>query len=479
MNFKEKTLFGITWSFFDNSISQILQFVIGIILARLLSPAVFGLIGMVMIFLGVSQVFTEGGLRQALIRKQNCTEDDYNTVFFTSLLISLILYSLIFLLAPNIAVFYEEPKLTNILRVLSIYIIIDAFGNVHGAILSKEINYKLRTKITLFATFIAGITGISLAIFGFGVWSLVIKQLLQALIFILLLWHWSNWRPKLKYNLTHLKEHLKFSLPLLASNLLETIYNYTYYMIIGKFYSAKDLGFYTRAITFSNLPSSNIIGVTDRVTYPLLSTLQNDNKILKEKLSIFIKYISLLTFFISVLIAASAKSIVLVLIGEKWYQSIIYVQLLCFAFFFFPIISLFMNIIKVKGQTKLFFKVELIRKLLAIPLVFIIIHYGIITLIFGMIFHSIISLSFYGYYNYKLIQYSFLEQLHDILPAFIISMFIFITIFTFNLLDLNSLYLLLLQTTTGIIIFYILNKLINSKEFDEIKEIIRLSIKNK
>lgn len=469
---KEKTISGLIWSFFDNSSNQVTQFIIGVILARLLSPKDFGVIGMIMIFIGISQALTEGGLRYALIRKQNCSEEDYNTVFYTSFFIGCFLYALLFFSSPYIAQFYNEPLLKEVIRVLAIYIIIDSLGNVQGAILIKNVNFKLRTKITFIANLISGSFGVFFALIGYGVWSLIIRQLIQASIFIFFLWYWSNWRPKIIFKVSHLKELLEFSLPLLATNLLETIYNYSYYLIIGKFYSATELGYYTRAASFASLPTTNINGITDRVIYPILSTLQNDEKELKQKSRMIAKHLMLIIFFLSALMIGAAKSIVLILIGTKWLPSVIYFQLLCIAFMLIPMLSLNNNIIKVKGETKIIFKIELIRKISAIPIIILGIFGNIELLIIGMILHSVISFFFYSYHVEKIINYKIKEQFADISLSMLVSSIVFVSVYGLNALELSSLHLLLVQVILGFVLFTALCKIFQISEYYSLKTIL-------
>ena len=258
MSLKQKTISGLSWSFIERIVSQGSKFIVGIILARLLLPKEFGLIGMLVIFTDLANAFIDSGFSQALIRKINCSDKDYSTVFYFNLAVGVVIYFILFFNAGFIAAFFNEPQLIKILRILGLSIIINSFGLIQSTILIKEINFKLQSKITLISATGSGLISIILAIMGFGVWALVWRFILLNFITTILLWIWNKWQPKILFSLSSFREMFTFGSKLLVSGLLDTLYNNIYYVVIGKFFSAAELGFYTRANSFSTLPSSNL-----------------------------------------------------------------------------------------------------------------------------------------------------------------------------------------------------------------------------
>ncbi|MFT6842893.1 MAG: teichuronic acid exporter, partial [Psychroserpens sp.] len=334
---KQKTVSGLLWSFIDNFSKLGLTFVIGIILARLLDPREFGLIGMITIFIALSQSLVDSGFTQALIRKKDCTQADYSTVFYFNLFVGIILYTVLFFYAGAISRFFDEPQLLLIVQVVGLSIIVNAFTIVQRARLIKAINFKLQTKISIIASMSSGIIGIMMAYSGYGVWSLVFKTLLGFTITSLLLWIWNKWKPSFEFSRNSFKEMFSFGYKLLTSGLIDTAYRNIYLLVIGKYFSAAELGFYTRADQFSNLPSQNITSVIQRVSYPVLAEIQHDIPRLKTAYQKIIKSTMLITFVSMIILAVVAKPLVLTLIGEKWLPSVIYLQLLSFGGMLYPL----------------------------------------------------------------------------------------------------------------------------------------------
>ncbi|TET67965.1 MAG: lipopolysaccharide biosynthesis protein, partial [Candidatus Aminicenantes bacterium] len=267
MTLRQKTINGLKWSFVDSFANQGFQFIIGIILARLLVPKDFGLIGMLIFFIAISQSFIDSGFSQALIRKKDCKQVDFNTAFFFNLLVGIVFYLVLFFSADLIAGFFGEPQLFSLIRVLGLVLLINAFGLIQRTILIKEINFKLQTKISLIASFISGAVGIGMALNGFGVWSLVYKTIILQLTTTFLFWLWNKWKPTATFSVRVFKDLFQFGSKLLASGLIDTIYQNIYYLIIGKYFSAADLGYYTRADEFRKIPSQNLYGIIGRVSY--------------------------------------------------------------------------------------------------------------------------------------------------------------------------------------------------------------------
>lgn len=473
MDLRSSTILGIIWSFIDNSLTQIITFVVGIILARLLSPAEFGLVGMIGIFIVISQAFVDSGFSDALIRKKECTSGDYSTIFYFNLAVSFFFYLILLASSGLIADFFNEQKLIEITRVVGLSIVINAFGLVHQTQLTKNIQIKILTKISIIANITSGLIAVSMAYSGYGVWSLVFRNLSNLFIRNLLLWYSSKWRPVLVFSIESLKEMFAFGSKLLFSGLLNSIFENIYYFVIGKFFSAEQLGYYSRADTFAKLPSSNINGVIQRVSYPVLAKIQDDNIALKRVLKKLIKTTMFITFFFMLMMAATAKSLIITLIGEKWIPSIQYLQLLCFSLMLFPLHSLNLNMLNVKGRSDLFFRLEIIKKIIAIPVIFIGIFWGIKAMIYAMIISSFIAYYFNSYYNAFLIDYNIKEQVRDIMPSFVITSIIGTLVFIIGqVLNYNSLIIIIIQSISGLIFVIAISEIMKLEPYLEIKNII-------
>ena len=480
MTLKQKTISGLTWSFIDNFAKLGITFIVGIILARLLSPREFGLIGMITIFIAVSQSFIDSGFTQALIRKKDCTQIDYSTVFYFNLGVGAILYVVLYFAAQPISSFFGEPQLKLIVQVLGLGLIINSLTIVQTAILTKRIDFKLQTKISVIASIISGLIAITMAYNGFGVWSLVIKTLLGFAFSSLFLWLWNKWTPSLIFSYNSLKEMFSFGSKLLVSGLIDITYRNIYLLIIGKFFSATELGYYTRADQFRNLPSQNITGVIQRVSYPVLSTIQDDIPKLKAAYQKLIKSTMLITFVLMIGMAAVAKPMVLTLIGEKWLPSVIYLQLLCFVGMFYPLHAINLNMLQVQGRSDLFLKLEVIKKILAVPTIIIGIYYGIKIMIIGMMFNTIIAYFLNSYWSGKFIGYSIRAQAKDILPAFILAVLIGLIVFVVgSFLDVSNLWKLIAQILIGALLFIGIAEASKMNDYLYIKDIIFDKLKNR
>jgi teichuronic acid exporter len=419
---KHKTVHGLFWNFLDNFSRLGIGFITGIILARLLTPREFGLVGMVTIFIAISQSIIDSGFTQALIRKKNCTQADYSTVFFFNLVIGILIYFILFLSTGLISDFFNEPKLNQIIPVIGLSIVINSLGLIQSTILTKKLNFKLQTKISVISTVVSGIIGIGMAYAGYGVWSLVFRAVSASLAGLTFLWLWNTWKPSWVFNYVSFREMFSFGSKLLVSGVIDKIYTNIYLLVIGKYFSAAELGYFTRANMFQRLPSENITKVIQRVSYPVLSSIKDDENRLRSGYQKLIKSTMLITFVLMIGMAASAKPMVLALVGDKWLPSVIYLQLLCFVGVFYPLHALNLNVLNVKGRSDLFLKLEIFKKILAIPVIAIGIYYGITEMIVAMIIASFISYFINSYYSGRLIQYNTLTQIKDILPSFLLAL---------------------------------------------------------
>ena len=462
VSIKQKTINGLKWSFIDSIANQGLQFIIGIILARLLEPEKFGLIGMLTIFISISEVFIDSGFSHAIIRKQNCKQIDLNTVFIFNLIVSTTLYFCLFFSAKYISHFFNQPSLCQLLRVLGIVLIINAFGLIQRTLTKKKVDFKLQSKISIISSIISGTLSIWMAMNGFGVWSLVYRSISMQLILTVLFWIWNTWRPSLVFSLKSFNELFHFGSKLLISSLIDIIYQNIYQLIIGKYFSVTELGYYTRASEFQKIPSANLTQIVSRVSYPVIATIQNE----PEKMKAAYKKIIKGTMFISLIfmfgLAASAEQIIIIFIGEKWLPAKCYLQILCFSGVLLPMHSLNLNLLVVKGRSDIFLKLEVIKKLLVIPTIILGIHYGIKTMLTIMVFNSIIAYFINSKESGRLIGYSSWEQLRDICPSFIISVIMGISIIGIGTFQLNIFLLLSLQIFIGGTIVILLSLVIKN-----------------
>lgn len=473
MSLKQKTITGLVWSFIESFSKQIINFVIGLILARLLLPEEFGLIGMIGVFIAVSISFIDSGFSQALIRKQNCTDVDYSTVFFFNLLVGVFFTMILFVSAPLIADFFEQPQLIDIIKVTSVLLIVDSLTLIQRTKLIKEINFKLQTKISVITDIVSGVIAIIMAFSGYGVWSLVAKQMIARSLNSALLWYWSKWSPILTFSKSSFNELFGFGYKLLLSGLLNTVFNNIYLIVIGKYFSAADLGFYTQADKFKKLPSQNINSVIKRVTYPILSEIQDDIPRLKKNYKIIIRSTVFITFTLMMGMAAVAEPLVLTLVGEKWAPSIIYLQMLSFVGMLYPLHAINLNMLQVQGRSDLFLKLEVIKKILVIPAVIIGVFYGIKIMILGMIVNNIIAYYINSYWSGRLIGYSVKEQLKDVFPTFLLSVSMMIVVYISGLMlpfiaGIN----LIIQILIGAIYVLSVCELLRFKDYIRLKEIV-------
>ena len=468
-NLKSKTLHALSWSFLESVGLQGVRFIIGIILARLLFPEQFGLIGMLMIFMAVAQIFLDSGFGAALIQKKEATQKDICSIFYFNILVGVAVSGLLCLVAPWIAAFYNQPILTPLTRAMSLVIIINSFGLIQSTILSKQIDFKTQTKVSLIASILSGTIGVTLAVAGFGVWSLAIQQISSAFFRTVFLWFLNPWRPTLIFSLKSLQEMFSFGSRLLASGLLNQVFENIYLLAIGKLFSARDLGFFTRALNLQDLPSNTLARMVDRVTFPVFSSIYDDPARLKRGLKKALTALVLVNFPMMIGLAVIARPLVLVLLTEKWAESIPYLQLLCFLGLLFPLHVINLNILKAVGRSDLFLQLEVIKKVLIIMNIAITWRWGISFIIYGMMVTSIISYYLNSRYTGILIGYSIWEQLRDMRPYLIMAVLMGMTISTLGFLPFPSYYsLLILEIMIGIFVYLFLCRMFRIAAFMEI-----------
>lgn len=413
---------GIIWSAVERFSLQGVQFFIGVVLARLLSPSDFGMIGMLAIFLNVSQIFVDCGFSNALIREKNATDRDYGTAFLLNFFISLVCFGILFLIAPFVADFYQLPDLKLVMQVVALTLIINALFAVHKAKLSRAVDFKTQSKATFCSAAISGILGVTMAYCGFGVWSLVWQSIANAVLNLFFYTIMLKWFPKPCFDRNSFHSLFSFGSKLLLSNLIHCIYSNLYSIVIGKKFSATSLGFYTRADHLAAFPSMNVATILSRVTYPILSKLQDDND---KLLDVYKKYLQLSCFLIFPLmigLSVLAKPTILVMLGEKWAESILLMQILCFALMLDPICNINLNLLYVKGRSDLVLKLEIVKKTIAIIILFSSIQFGLVGMCLGRACYSVIATFLNMTYTRRFIDLSIFGQVKLFTPSLLLSL---------------------------------------------------------
>lgn len=367
---KHKSIKDLFWSLSDNLSQQIMNFVVGIILARLLTPQDFGLVGIITVFIVISNVFVDGGFSSALIHRKNPKEVDFNTVFYTNILLSSFIYLLLFIFSEKIALFFNNTQLKDMIRLAGLNIILLSFSAIHRTIIVRNLNFKLLTLVSFIAVFISATVAIFLAYKGFGVYSLILRVLIGEVATIVLFWTLNKWRPKLEFSFTSLREMFAYGSNLLFANLLNSLHSNVFYFIIGKFYSPAQLGFYTRATTFRDLASSNISNTIKRVSFSTLTKIENQEE--KVDKYLFFRGITfLLSSTLMLILFFCAKEIIIILLSEKWLDSVWILKVLSTVGVFLTLYNIGLDYLAVEGKTKLLLKIEILGKLLIIPIIFI------------------------------------------------------------------------------------------------------------
>lgn len=453
---KRKSVSGFLWSFIDMFATQSIQFIVLMILARLLTPENFGLIGMIALFMAISNSLIDSGFSQALIREKEFCQKDYSTVFFFNLFTSVALYAILFWVAPFVSEFFQKEELTKILRVLSLGLIINSFGLIQRVFLIKNINFRTQTGINLCSAVIAGVIAISLAYKGFGVWSLVIQNLTLQFIQSISLWIYNKWIPTLTFSRSSFTKLFGFGSKLLISGIIDTLYSNIYSIIIGKLYPAAQLGYYTNAAKLGDVITNSTTSALQRVSFPILSRIQDNEEQLKSSFKKIVRMIAFTMFPIMIGLIAIADSLIPILLGSKWVKSIIYFKLLCISGMIYPLHAINLNILQVKGRSDLFLRLEIIKKTLLTAMIGVSIYLslGINGLIGAAIVTSYCSLFINAYYSAREISYSILQQLQDVLPIFLLSLLMGLVVFVLgSILPFQHSFIVIFQILVGFIVY--------------------------
>lgn len=469
---KQKTVSGVGWSAADAFLGQGVSFLVGLILARLLSPEEYGLIGIVTIFTTVMLGVVDSGFSNALIRKQKVTEDDFSTLFFFNLVVSIGLFVLLFFSASWIAAFFARPQLVSLVRVMGLLLIIQAFSIVQNTILTRRVDFKTKTKASLISAVFSGIIGIVMAFASCGVWSLVGQQLSRQLLYTVCLWFFNKWWPTIKISVDSLRYMWGFGWKLLVSGLLENIWKELYQVVVGKYYSPAMLGQYTRSKEYARIFSSNLTSIVQRVSFPVLSQVQDDRERMVGAYRRVIKVTMFITAVIMISMGAVSEPLIYCLIGPQWHIAATFLPLICISMSLYPLHAINLNMLQVQGRTDIFLYLEILKKIIAMIPICLGIFVNIYWMLVGTIITGIISFFLNSYYTGKKLRYTSWMQLKDIAPSYGIAFIVAISIYFLKDLPISNWVILPLQIIIGTIILFVICEKARLEEYVEVKGIV-------
>jgi O-antigen/teichoic acid export membrane protein len=471
-NLKRKTVKGLYWTSLSKFSDYGIQFVIGIVMARLLSPDDYGIAALPAVFISVAGVFIDSGFANAMIRKPELKEKDLSTAFYYSIFVGIVCYLIIYFSSPFIASFYNTPVLENLMRVTALNFLIGPLSTPQYILLKRNLDFKTPTIISFVSKIIMGLVGIIIAYSGYGVWALILSNLVSSVLNLILCWSVVKWKPQTGWSSESFQYLWNYGNKLLASSLIDKLYTNIIPIFVGKFYSTLDLGIYNRAAHYASLPSQQITGVVQSVTFPVLSKLQNDDDALERNYRRMIRTTAFILFPIMLLLSALARPIIIVLITEKWEKSIILLQLMCFSMMWYPVHAMNLNLLQVKGRTDLFLRLEIIKKSYGLIALAITLPISLIAVVLGRWVTNILSLFVNTYYTNKLIGVSFIMQMKDLLPSLALSMFMFLIVHIVNYFVIGYIYQIIIGTTVGVSIYIGIAYLLKFKEIKDIKVLL-------
>lgn len=469
---KAKTVRGTIWSGIDSIAGQGITFLVGLVLARLLSPQEYGLIGYITIIVAILNSIVDSGFSNALIRKKDAGEIDYNTTFIFNLVLSLLMAGVMIVAAGPISRFFNEPELVPLIRVMSAIVVINAAAIVQRTTLTKRVDFKTQTKVSLIASATSGVVGIGMALSGMGVWSLVGQQLSRQLLNTVFLWIFNRWIPTLQFSWRSFRELFGFGWKLMVSGLIDTTWKEIYQLVIGKCYTTETLGQYTRGKQFSDIFSSNMTTIIQRVSYPVLSSVQDERTRLKEGYRKIIKVSMLLSFVLLFGLGAVAEPLLYVLIGGQWSEAARYLQIIVFSACLYPLHAINLNMLQVQGRSDLFLKLEIVKKIIAIGPILLGVFISIEWMLWGSVLIGLFTYWLNSFYSGKMIDYGSLAQLRDIAPSFGVAFVMMAALYALTLTELPPVALLAVQLIAGAGIAIGLCELLRLEEYYELKNIV-------
>lgn len=468
---KTRTVSGVAWSAADLLFGNGVTFLVGLVLARLLSPDEYGLIGICTIFIVIFNGIIDSGFSASLIRKKDAGDADYNTMFIVNMLLSLLLYAVLFLCAPFIADFFKRDELVNLVRVMGVILILQALSIVQYTILSKRIDFKTKTKATVVSSIASGVIGIVMAFTGFGVWSLVAQQMSKHALYTVCLWSLNKWLPRFIFSMHSFRYMWGFGWKMMVSGLLDHTWSQLYQVVVGKFYSPATLGQYSRAKEYGHIFSTNITAIVQRVSYPVLSELQDDTSRMVAAYRKVIKTSMFVTAICMLSMGAVSEPLVFCLIGSKWHQAATFLPIICISLSLYPLQAINLNMLKVQGRSDLFLILEIIKKIIAVGPLCLGIFIDIYWMLIGSVVTGIISFFLNSYYTGNNLHYSSWRQIKDVAPSYGIGLLISVSVYFLKYLPLSYFIVFPIQIVVGVGIFFLINEKIQREEYVEIKKI--------
>lgn len=477
-NLKSKTISSMMWTALWRFGLMGITFISNMVLAHLLTPKDFGLIGILHIFISVSEVFVIGGFGVALIQKKEVTHIDYTTAFYWNVFVSVVTYMILFFSAPYIAQFYDMPLLTDILRVQSLTLIISAFAIVQSTQLQKNLNFKVYAIRGIVSAIVGAVVSVVMAFMGYGVWSLVGMTLAMNVANVLLLWRISDWRPTWEFSFESFKTLFSFGGLMMLSSLVTTIYNDIQGLLIGKFFSPQDMGYYSQARKLEQVPTNSLSGIVNQVSFPVFSTI-NDNKTkLKNHVSKNVKSVSYLSIPLCALLIIVAKPLILLLYGPQWEESVLYFQLLCLSGMIYIINCINLSVIKALGKGRVFFFMQIFKRIIGICLIFGGISFGVKGVVIAVVITYFVDFLINNIVNYRLIGYGIKQQLGDIFNLLILSIGIGLIVYFLGwYLSVHQFIIMGIQIITFTVIYISLSHLFNIEGYDVYKGVVLDAIK--
>lgn len=452
-NLKQQTKKGLYWSFFNQFSNYGMQFCVGIVMARLLSPSDYGITALPGVFLAIAAVFQDSGMAGALIRKPEIEEKDYSTLFLYSIGMGIVMYAALFFASPYIASYFETPVLIPLVRVTALTFLWGPITTVQYVFLKRKLDFKTPTKISIATKIFSAIVGITMAYMGYGLWALVISGVLSGFLNLILIVWAVRWYPRTGWSNESFKYLWGYGNKMLASSLLETAYSNITPLFVAKYYSPADLGVYNRARNYAIMPSQNVTGVIQNVTFPVLSKMQDDDESLARNYRRMLKTTAFVVFPLMMILAGLACPLIITMITAKWEACIILLQLLCFSLMWYPIHSINLNLLQVKGRTDLFFRLEVIKKIIGLSILVVTLPLGLVVFCIGGIISSLVCLAVNTYYTGKLINVGYLKQMRDLFPTLLLSLVLFGVILVINQFISNYLLQILVGGTVGSLVY--------------------------
>ena len=474
---KMKTTSNLIWRFAERCGAQGVSFVVSIVLARQLAPELYGTVAVVTVITTILQVFVDSGMGNALIQKKDADDLDFSTVFYFNFTVCIVLYVGMFFAAPAIAYFYNKPELTSLVRVISLTLVIAGMKNIQQAYVSRNMLFKRFFYATIGGTIFSAVLGITMAYLGFGCWALVAQQLSNAAIDTLILWITVKWRPKWMFSFERLKGLFSYGWKLLVSALLDTGYNNLRQLIIGKFYSSSDLAFYNKGKQFPSLIVTNINTSIDSVLLPVMAQEKDNSIRVKNMTRKAIRTSSYIMWPLMVGLAVVAEPLISLMLTDKWLPCVPYLRIFCFTYALWPIHTANLNAIKAMGRSNIFLKLEIIKKIIGVISIIVTLPFGVFAIALGYMATGPVSAMVNAYPNKKLLNYSFREQLNDLIPFFLMSGIMGVSVWPIQLLSLPKIVIILIQVFVGGTVYVAESKLFHIDIFDECLNMVKRFLK--